>query len=131
MKFLDLNGDNVVNDGAGTLDNPGDRVKIGNSNPRYTYGLNLAFEWLGFDVSAFFQGVGHQDWYPANDNIKFWGPYVRPFASFIPRNFMSDVGAKRIPMLISRAPEHTRPAIPSILCVTSMTDICRTWHTAD
>ena len=91
MKFLDLNGDNVVNGGAGTLDNPGDRVKIGNSNPRYTYGLNLAFEWLGFDVSAFFQGVGHQDWYPANDNIKFWGPYVRPFASFIPRNFMSDV----------------------------------------
>lgn len=61
MKFLDLNGDNVVNGGAGTLDNPGDRVKIGNSNPRYTYGLNLAFEWLGFDVSAFFQGVGHQD----------------------------------------------------------------------
>lgn len=43
MKFLDLNGDNVVNGGAGTLDNPGDRVKIGNSNPRYTYGLNLAF----------------------------------------------------------------------------------------
>lgn len=91
MKFLDLNGDNVVNGGAGTLDNPGDRVKIGNSNPRYTYGLNLAFEWLGFDVSAFFQGVGHQDLYPANDNIKFWGPYVRPFASFIPRNFMSNV----------------------------------------
>ena len=91
MKFLDLNGDNVVNGGAGTLDNPGDREKTGNSNPRYTYGLNLAFEWLGFDVSAFFQGVGHQDWYPANDNIKFWGPYVRPFASFIPRNFMSDV----------------------------------------
>ena len=95
MKFLDLNGDKVVNDGAGTLDNPGDRVKIGNSNPRYTYGLNLAFEWLGFDVSAFFQGVGHQDWYPANDNIKFWGPYVRPFASFIPRNFMSDVWSEK------------------------------------
>lgn len=71
MKFLDLNGDNVVNSGAGTLDNPGDRVKIGNSNPRYTYGLNLAFEWLGFDVSAFFQGVGHQDWYPANDLLKY------------------------------------------------------------
>ena len=95
MKFLDLNGDNVVNGGAGTLDNPDDRVKIGNSNPRYTYGLNLAFEWLGFDVSAFFQGVGHQDWYPANDNIKFWGPYVRPFASFIPRNFMSDVWSEK------------------------------------
>lgn len=27
MKFLDLNGDNVVNGGAGTLDNPGDKVK--------------------------------------------------------------------------------------------------------
>ena len=97
MKYLDLNGDNAVNEGAGTLDNPGDRVKIGNSTPRYTYGLNLSFEWCGFDISAFFQGVGRQDWYPANDNIKFWGPYVRPFASFIPRNFMSDVWSEENP----------------------------------
>lgn len=97
MKFLDLNGDKAVNGGAGTLDNPGDRVKIGNSNPRYTYGLNIALEWYGFDISAFLQGVGHQDWYPANDNIKFWGPYVRPFASFIPRNFMADVWSEDNP----------------------------------
>lgn len=97
MKYLDLNGDNAVNEGAGTLDNPGDRVKIGNSTPRYTYGLNLSFEWCGFDISAFFQGVGRRDWYPANDNIKFWGPYVRPFASFIPRNFMSDVWSEENP----------------------------------
>lgn len=55
MKYLDLNGDNAVNEGAGTLDNPGDRVKIGNSTPRYTYGLNLSFEWCGFDIRPSFR----------------------------------------------------------------------------
>ena len=97
MKFLDLNDDKTVNSGAGTLSDHGDLVKIGNSEPRFTYGINLTLEWAGFDFSIMFQGIGHQDWYPANDNIKFWGPYVRPFASFIPRNFMSDVWSEDNP----------------------------------
>lgn len=97
MKFLDLNGDNKVNGGTNTVDNPGDREIIGNSLPRYTYALNLSVDWQGFDLAVFFQGVGHQDWYAGNDNIKFWGPYVRPFASFQLRNFMSNVWSEDNP----------------------------------
>lgn len=102
-------------------------MKIGNSTPRYTYGLNLSFEWCGFDISAFFQGVGRRDWYPANDNIKFWGPYVRPFASFIPRNFMSDVWSEENPDAYFPAPVLIRPAIPSTQCATSTIVTCKIW----
>jgi len=31
------------------------------------------------------------DWYPGNDNQRFWGPYSRPYSSFIGRDFMADV----------------------------------------
>lgn len=96
-KYLDLNGDNVVNAGKSTLADPGDRVIIGNSTPRYSYGLNLSAQWFGFDVAAFFQGIGRKDWYPGTDNSPFWGPYARPYATFVPRNFMSQVWSETNP----------------------------------
>lgn len=34
VKFLDLNGDGVVNQGKNTVDDPGDRTIIGNNQPR-------------------------------------------------------------------------------------------------
>ncbi len=85
IKYLDLNGDNIVNGGKGTLEDPGDRRVIGNSSPRYQYGATLNFSWYGFDVSVFVQGIGRLDWYPGADNLRFWGPYCRPYATFIPR----------------------------------------------
>ena len=97
MKYLDLNGDNVVNGGAGTLEDHGDREIIGNSQPRYSYGLNVALDWNSFDFSIFFQGIGKQDWYPGSDNIRFWGAYSRPYATFLPKNFMSRVWSEDNP----------------------------------
>ena len=88
LKYVDLNGDNVISSGADTVDNPGDRKIIGNSQPRYQYGLTLGFNWNGIDFSAFFQGVGKQDWYPSTDARYFWGPYARPFSSWIQRDFL-------------------------------------------
>lgn len=37
-----------------------DRVLLGNSQPRYQYGLSLNGSWRGFDLSITFQGVGRQ-----------------------------------------------------------------------
>ena len=34
-KYKDMNGDGIINSGSNTVDDPGDRVKIGNSLPRY------------------------------------------------------------------------------------------------
>jgi TonB-linked SusC/RagA family outer membrane protein len=79
IKFLDLNGDGTVNTGANSVSNPGDRKIIGNATPRYTFGTLLDFDWNNFFVSAFFQGVGRQDWWPGAEADAFWGPYNRPY----------------------------------------------------
>jgi TonB-linked SusC/RagA family outer membrane protein len=79
IKLKDLNGDGVVNPGTGTLDDPGDRMIIGNSAPRYMYGINLGAEWNNIFFSAFFQGVGKQDWWPSTEAGVFWGQYNRPY----------------------------------------------------
>ncbi|MBV4360570.1 SusC/RagA family TonB-linked outer membrane protein [Pinibacter aurantiacus] len=61
VKYLDLNGDKVVNAGGGTPQNPGDLVYLGNTNARYTFGFNLGATWKNFDFSCFFQGVGKRN----------------------------------------------------------------------
>lgn len=88
LKYVDLDGDNLIGPGAGTVDKPGDRKIIGNSQPRYQYGATFTFNWNGFDFSMFFQGIGRQDWYPSVDARYFWGPYARPFSSWIQKDFL-------------------------------------------
>ncbi|OIN59255.1 SusC/RagA family TonB-linked outer membrane protein [Arsenicibacter rosenii] len=79
IKFRDLNGDGVINNGDNTVGNPGDRKIIGNATPRYTYGIMAGADWNNFFFSAFFQGVGKQDWWPGAEAGTFWGPYNRPY----------------------------------------------------
>lgn len=79
IKFKDLNKDGVVNNGDNTLAAPGDRKVIGNSTPRYTYGVNLSADYRNFFFSLFFQGVGKQDWWPGSEADVFWGQYNRPY----------------------------------------------------
>lgn len=79
IKFKDLNGDGVITPGDNTVFDSGDRVIIGNSSPRYTYGITLGADWKKFFFSAFFQGVGKRDWYPLYESNVFWGQYNRPY----------------------------------------------------
>lgn len=71
IMYADLNGDGVVNNGANTVDNPGDMKVIGNSTPRYNFGLTLDAAWKGIDFSIFFQGIGKRDYWL--DGPYFWG----------------------------------------------------------
>ncbi|GHT39294.1 SusC/RagA family TonB-linked outer membrane protein [Bacteroidia bacterium] len=77
VRYKDLDGNGVINPGNNTLDDPGDRKVIGNTTPRYSFGVTLNVEYKGFDFTAFFQGVGKRDatLLPANHNqaIYFWG----------------------------------------------------------
>src|SRR5690625_5996454 len=52
---------------------------LGNTEPRYRIGINLGAEWNNIFISAFFQGVLQQDWYPRYDSNLFWGQYNRPY----------------------------------------------------
>jgi TonB-linked SusC/RagA family outer membrane protein len=79
IKLKDLNDDGLINIGTNTVADPGDRKIIGNSSPRYLFGINLGADWNNFFFSAFFQGVGKQDWYPSTECEFFWGQYNRPY----------------------------------------------------
>jgi len=80
IKFKDLNGDGEITYGNNTVKDPGDRRVIGNSLPRYTYGLQLGASYRNVALSAFFQGVGKRDWYPPSESFYFWGQYNRPYS---------------------------------------------------
>src|SRR5688500_4336205 len=79
VKFVDVSTNGVINNGANTVDSSGDLRVIGNLQPRYSYGVALDAGWNGFFVSAFFQGVLQQDWWPGAESDVFWGMYNRPY----------------------------------------------------
>lgn len=81
IKFKNLDGDDQIYHGLNRVGDSGDKTIIGNAEPRYSYGINLSADWNGFFVSAFFQGVLKQDWYPAPES-RFWGQYNRPYNQY-------------------------------------------------
>lgn len=89
--FDDVDDSKKIDIGKGTLDNHGDLVRIGNSTPRYHYGITVNMAWMGFDFSMFWQGIGKQNIYPGGNNMMFWGPYARAYSSFIPKDFPAKV----------------------------------------
>ena len=97
MQFANLDGDKytkdgkiAINDGSNTLDDPGDRMVIGNSLPRYRYSFQGDLSWMGFDLSLFFQGVGKCDWYPSSKCVYFWGPYSYRRATFVSKDLAAN-----------------------------------------
>lgn len=68
FKYADMNGDKVIN--------AEDRTIIGNPNPKFTYGLNLGFEFKGFDMTAFFYGAAGKD---AFNVTRWWTDFSSGF----------------------------------------------------
>ncbi|UII25946.1 SusC/RagA family TonB-linked outer membrane protein [Fulvivirga maritima] len=91
VRYVDLDGNGVIDEGENTLANSGDKRVIGNTAPQYLYSFRLSANWKGFDISAFFQGVGKQDWYPSTDSRIFWGMYARPYVSFIRKDLAENI----------------------------------------
>jgi len=84
IKYKDIDGSGAIDPGNNTLDNHGDLEKIGNTSPRYMYGINMGVTWNGIGLSMFWQGVGQRDWYPAKESSYFWGQYGRPYGFALP-----------------------------------------------
>lgn len=99
LRYVDLdnkqegpNGINVITLGDNTADSPGDRKILGNSLPSLQYGFNFGFDWMGIDMSIFFQGVGNHYFYPPGMNIAFWGSYSYAYyTAFMPTDFIQTV----------------------------------------
>ena len=90
LKFADLDGNGKIDKGSEKVGDSGDWQIIGNKQPRYNFGINLNASWKGMDLAIFFQGIGKCDWYPGTEAYSFWGPYARPYSTFIPRDFLLD-----------------------------------------
>ena len=58
IRFKDLNSDGIIN--------ADDRTYIGNPNPDFIFSMNNRFEYKGFDLNIFLQGVYGNDIYNAN-----------------------------------------------------------------
>ncbi|MEV4884160.1 TonB-dependent receptor [Chitinophaga ginsengisegetis] len=58
VRFLDTNGDNIVNDK--------DRVNLGSPNPKMVYGIQASAGYKGFDLSLSFAGVSGVKLYNAD-----------------------------------------------------------------
>jgi TonB-linked SusC/RagA family outer membrane protein len=69
IKYKDLNGDKKINDGKRTLADHGDLSVIGNSQPRYKFGITINLEYKGFDFTTFVQGQLKQDFNPTGSNV--------------------------------------------------------------
>ena len=110
LRWVDLNGDDIIDSGENTVDNPGDQRVIGNTTPRYAYGMSATANWNNIDFSIFFQGIGQRDWYPGNNADRFWGPYSRPYFSFLPKDFESLIWS----------PDNPNAYFPNLLAYTAL-----------
>lgn len=75
IKYADLNGDGIISPGSNTVDDPGDRRIIGNTTPRYSFGLNSSIRYKNFSANIFFQGIGNRDFWPSDGNWTWFFPY--------------------------------------------------------
>lgn len=87
LKFVDVNGNGEIDNGANTANDRGDMYKYGNQLPRLQYGFRANLSYFGFDASVFFQGTGNHYKYPSGYMYDFWGCYSQSFLSFIPTDF--------------------------------------------
>jgi len=90
MKFVDVNGDGIVNDD--------DRTKIGTPYPDFTYGINLGAQYKSWEISAFFQGSQGNDIFNAM-KVHLYG---------------FDAANKHKDMLKSWSPENTHTNMPRL-----------------
>ncbi|MGV8135656.1 MAG: TonB-dependent receptor [Mangrovibacterium sp.] len=67
--------DNEITTGSRTLDDPGDLTKIGNSTPRYAFGINPGIKYKNFSLDIFAQGILKKDWYPSTGNFLRFFPF--------------------------------------------------------
>ena len=72
IHYKNLDGNTaVISRGAQTVNDPGDQRIIGNTTPRYQFGIMGNLYWKNFDLNLMFQGVGKKDAYPTG--AYFWG----------------------------------------------------------
>ena len=100
LMYLDRNKDGEINSGKGLLSDMGDMRVIGNTTPRYNFGISLDASYKGFDLSLFFNGVMKRDYWTAGRALwgatggSLWGsaPYGQCLDYFRPEGTADPLG---------------------------------------
>lgn len=95
IKYVDVDSDGRIDRGNYTLDDHGDLQPVGNAMPKFPFGFNLNANWRNFDIAVAGAGVAKQHWYPTGDI--FWGPYQRPYLSFIREDLLENAWTPETP----------------------------------
>lgn len=102
IKYADLDGDKKITPGNNTLDNPGDRRIIGNTTPRYSFGLNTDISYKNWSLNLFFQGLLKRDYLPPGDSN--WQAFY-PFKSgYLDKYYMKETWSEDNPDAYFAAP---------------------------
>lgn len=73
VHYADLDNNGEITTGTNTLDDTGDRIRIGNTTPRYAFGINPSVKYKNFRLDVFAQGILKRDLYPSRGNfLRFW-----------------------------------------------------------
>ena len=70
IMYKDLDGNKKIDNGSNTLDDHGDLKIIGNTTPRYQYGITANMSYKNVYMNIFFQGIGKRDYWPSSQ--PFW-----------------------------------------------------------
>lgn len=101
MMYLDMDGDGAITaTGDPSRGYQGDLVYLGTRNPRYNFGVNLDFEWKGFDLSLFFQGTGKRKLIQTGEPmVPFLPDWHYPLADFYHNTWSVDRPDAKYPIL--------------------------------
>lgn len=79
VKYLDLNKDEKIDAGKGTIKDHGDLVFLGTVQPHYTFGITGSINWNNLDFSFFLQGVAKRKFYPNKTGVQpMPASYIQP-----------------------------------------------------
>ncbi len=85
VRYLDLDKDGIITPGENIVGNTGDMIYMGDTNPRYQYGINGYMSYKQLDFSFFIQGIGKRLMKPSNELIQ---PQL--YSWYLPMDFQMD-----------------------------------------
>jgi TonB-linked SusC/RagA family outer membrane protein len=74
IRYADLNHDGKIDAGSNTLNDHGDLKVIGNTTPRYSFGINPDVSYKNWTLNIFFQGL-FRDYLPDNASWNTFYPF--------------------------------------------------------
>lgn len=85
VKYVDRDGDGEIGPGKNTIEDHGDLAYLGDTNPRYQFGVNVVMNYKNFDFGFFIQGIGKRKFKPSNELIQ---PQIQSW--YLPMDFQMD-----------------------------------------